>query len=867
MRKSTLMLVLFLLATSIFAQTITKPDDFFGFKPGADRMLFSYEKLIDYLKTLDNQSDKLRMVEIGTSPFGKPMYIAFISSEQNIRNLDRLKDINKKLALDFNLIESERTSLINEGKVFVLAALSMHSSEVGPSQSAPLIAYNWITSTDPSKVKILNDVVYMMVPCHNPDGMDMVVEHYNKYKETKYESTSFPGVYHKYVGHDNNRDFIVLSQTDTKAISSITSSTWFPQVMVEKHQMWSTGPRYFVPPNTDPIAENVDPKLWNWIGIFGQNMISDMTAKGLTGICQHSLFDNYWPGSTETCVWKNVISLLTESASAQLAKPIFVEPTELNVNGKGLAEYKISINMPAPWTGGWWRLSDIVQYEIESTSSILNTASLYKERILALQNDLCKQEVKKGQTQSPYYYIVPENQADKSELVELVNLLKEHGIEVSKLDADFTMNGMNHKKGDIVVSLAQPFRAFIKEVMETQKYPERHFTPGGELMEPYDITSWSLPLHKGLISKQIDIRNIDFEKQLSKIDGIYGLGNYQDTFEYAILTSTSNKSYKLTFDALNSGIKVDRCTKDFDLDGTPIPAGSFIIKKQDKLAELLKTTTFPIIFTNKAPTAELIPITLPRIAIVESYMQAIDAGWTRFILDTYSIKFTVLRPKDFEKAELSKNFDIIIFPDEDASILKDGKVKRNEDYFISNIPPEYAKGMGSKGFESLMNFINNGGTIISWGESTALFEGALTIKDKTSTEEFRLPFRNEGDRLEKKGLQCPGSLVKMDVLQNHPITWGVPSKIGIFYRGNPAFTTSIPTFDMDRRVIGYFEEDNTLLSGYLEGEKLLYNKSGIIWLKKGKTQLVLMGFSPIFRASISGNYKFLFNSILLPKVQ
>ena len=861
-----LLLLSFLIA-SIHAQTPTKPIDFFGFKPGADRMLFTYEKLIDYLKVLDNQSDRLKLLEIGTSPMGKPIYMALISSEQNIRNLEKLKEINKKLALDYQLSESDKNKMVTDGKVFVYATLSMHSSEVAPSQALPLIAYDWITNDNPQNLKILNDVVYMVVACHNPDGMDMVVDHYNKYKDTKYESTTLPGVYHKYVGHDNNRDFIVLSQTDSKAISSITSTSWFPQVMVEKHQMGSTGPRYFVPPNHDPIAENIDPKLWTWNGLFGQNMINDMTAHGLTGVCQHTLFDNYWPGSTETCLWKNVISFLTEASSVQVAKPIFVEPTELSVGGKGLSEYKISTNMPSPWPGGWWRLGDIVQYEIESTNSILNTASIYKDRILAFRNDICKSEVEKGQNQAPYYFILPENQQDKSELVELVNLLKEHGVEVSKLANDFTLNGSNYKKGDIVVPLAQPFRTFIKEVMEPQKYPERHYTPGGELIEPYDITSWSLPLHKGLKSYQIDTRNLDFEKQIEVINGQFTLASAKDNFEYAILSSTNNQSYKLVFDALNSGIRVERNYESFEFEGTTIPAGSFVIKNQGKLVELLRTSTYPIIYTTQVPTTNLTAIQLPRVAMVESYMHDMDAGWTRFILDSYSIKYTILHPKDFETAELSKTFDVIILPDEDASILKEGKTKRGEQYYISNLPPEYTKGMGTKGFENLMSYIGQGGIIISWGESTALFEGTLTIKDKTNSEEFRLPFRNNGEQIAKKGLECPGSLVKMNIIGNHPITWGLSNPVGIFYRGAPVFSTSIPNFDMDRRVIGYFEEENTLLSGYLKNEELLFNKSALVWIKKGKAQFVLMGFSPIFRASVAGNYKLLFNSILLPKVQ
>ena len=236
--------------------------------------------------------------------------------------------------------------MIKDGKVFIYATLSMHSSEVGPAQASPLIAYELITSKDPQTRSWLDKTVYMMVPNHNPDGMDMVVNNYLKYRGTKYEGASLPGVYNKYIGHDNNRDFITLSQSDTKAIAAVSDTKWYPQVMFEKHQMGSSGVRYFVPPPSDAIAQVIDAGLWDWMKVFGFNMITDMTADSLKGIVQQYIFDDYWPGSTETSLWKNVISMLTECASAKLATPVYVEPTELTAGGKGLADYKKSINMP-----------------------------------------------------------------------------------------------------------------------------------------------------------------------------------------------------------------------------------------------------------------------------------------------------------------------------------------------------------------------------------------------------------------------------------------------------------------------------------------------------------------------------------------
>jgi len=851
-----------------FAQSTTDvitPEQNFGFTPGSDRMLFTYEDLIDYLQKLDQASPKLKMVEIGKSPLGRTMYIAFISSEANINNLDNLKEINRKLALDPDLKTDERDQLIKDGKIFVLATLSMHSGEVGPSQSAPIIAYDLITTTDPIKLQWMENVVYMMVPCHNPDGMNMVVNHYNKYKGTKYEGSSLPGIYHKYVGHDNNRDFVTLSQSDTKAIAKVYSQDWFPQVMVEKHQMGSRGPRYFVPPMHDPIAENVDASVWNWTWIFGSNMVKDMTEKGLAGVSQHYLFDDYWPGSTETCLWKSVIGMLTEGASVKYATPIYVEPNELGAYGKGLSEYKKSINMSMLWEGGWWRLSDLIQYEIESTMSILKTASLQHDEILFFRNEVCRKDVEKGKTQAPYYYILPIKQHDQSELVILINLLREHGVTVFQLNNNVMLDGKMFEKGDFVVPLAHPFRAFIKEVLEKQKFPVRHYTPNGEMIKPYDITSWSLPLHQGVKAVEVSTRSKDLESALVTVESDINFADEKFGEYWAIVfPSSNNESYRVVFELLKNGAKIERTLSENKIDNQVIPAGSFLVKNKVKNG----LSVAPIILKEEQDISTEI-ITLPRVALVETYFHDMDAGWTRYVFDTYQIPYKVLRPGDFEKTDLVKSFDLIVFPNSSKSLLMEGKRKsRDNTYYVSSYPPEFTKGIGKKGMERLMTFLDNGGTIVSWGRSADLFIGPLSItKGKDEKEEFQLPVRNIADQVRKAGFYAPGSLVKILLKENHPLTYGMEKEIGVFYRGNPVFTTSFPNFDMDRRVIAKFPEDNILMSGYVEKEKQIANKTAMVWLKKGKGQLVLFAFNPQFRASTHVSYKLMFNSLLLPKIK
>ncbi len=865
----TLFLLICFIVTGLSAQTendLVAPESYFGFQPGSDRMLFTYEELIAYLEKVDAMSPRLKLVEIGKSPQGRVMYIAFISSAENITNLERLQVINKKLALDPALPEKEKSDLIQEGRVFILATLSMHSGEVGPSQSAPLIIYDLVTTSDPEKLGWLDDVVYMMVPCHNPDGMDMVVNHYKKYKDTKYEGSSMPGVYHKYVGHDNNRDFVILSQEDTKAIAAIYNKTWYPQVMVEKHQMGSTGPRYFVPPMHDPIAENVDAGIWTWTTLFGSNLIKHMTAQRLTGVSQHYLFDDYWPGSTETCLWKNVIGMLTEAASVQYAKPIYIEPNELRVYGKGLSEYKKSINMPEPWPGGWWRLSDIVEYEVASTYSLIETSSLYREKILTFRNDLCKREVKKGETEAPYYYIFPSDQHDNSELVNLVKLLDEHGIDVYRLSAAVIIDGREFKKDDIVVPLAQSFRPFIKEVLETQEYPVRHYTPGGKIIKPYDITSWSLPLHRGIKSYEIDQRSEELKNNLQKIDKLFQLKEKAPENYWAALFSVDhNESFQAIFQAHQEGLEVSRTTASIKIDKKIIPAGSFVVQNTSgSLNKLIENLSVSPIYLTEKSTVKTLSIKFPRIALVETFFHDMDAGWTRFIFDKYNISYQVIHPGDFKDINFTKKYDLVVFPDSPKSILMDGKWKSKNEYFISSYPPEFTKGIGKDGMKKLMTFLDQGGLIVSWGRSVRMFKGTLEIPlGKDEGEQFQLPFDDVSEQLQKDGLYFPGSLVKINIIPDHPLTFGLPSEIGVFYRGRPAFTTSLPKFDMDRRVIASFPEKNILLSGYSEKEEKVGNKSAMVWLRKGKGQLVLFAFGPQFRASTQASYKLLFNALLL----
>ena len=524
--------------------------------------------------------------------------------------------------------------------------------------------------------------------------------------------------------------------------------------------------------------------------------------------------------------------------------------------------------MPLTLKGGWWKLSDIVQYEITSTMSIIKTASLYKEKILLFRNDMCRREIQKGTTEPPYYYIVPQEQHDVSELVNMINLLMQHGIKVYTMKENMLIAGRQYNKGDYVVPLAQPYRALIKEVMEAQEYPVRHYTPGGDIIRPYDITSWSLPLHRQVTSFEIKIRNKTLESQLGKIeDELNFFTSPPESFSAAVFSVNNNESFKAAFIALNNDMRVNRLTGDQEINREVLPKGSFVIYNSKKKAtyweEIEKEIKFSPLYITKETSLETTPVTSPRIALVETYFHDMDAGWTRYVLDTYNIPFTLLHPADLQKADLGADYDIIVFPDNSKSRLMTGKSKSEGKYYMSSYAPEYVKGMEKKGKENLLSFMNKGGIILSWGRSTELFEDMLTITDGENKEEFQLPFRDVSSSLKKEGLYVAGALMKITLTKDNPLTYGLPEEIGIFSRGRPVFTTSIPRFDMDRRVVAKYPEKDILMSGYAAKSEKLANKSAMIWMKKGEGQIVLYGFSPQFRASTQASFKLLFNAFFL----
>src|SRR5438132_14137248 len=375
--KRTLALIAFVAASA--AAAIPSPSQFLGFEVGADRTLADYRQIVSYFRALAAASPRVQIENLGRTTLGEELIMAVISSEANMQNLPRIKAVAKQLADPRGLSDSQIDALVREGKSVILVTCNIHSSEIASSQMAMEWAYALATANDAETKRRLDEVVLLLVPSLNPDGETMITDYYRKYLGTKYEGGRLPWLYHHYVGHDNNRDWFMLTQLETKALSNAIYHQWYPQVFVDEHQMGSTGPRMFIPPFADPVDPDVHPLIWREVNIIGTNMAFRLEQQNKAGMIYGYSFDAYWLGGTRTTGWwKNITGLLLETASARIATPIDVAPSELQGGTKGLIEYKPTINHPNPWPGGTWRMRDIMDYERIASDAYLEIASNYR---------------------------------------------------------------------------------------------------------------------------------------------------------------------------------------------------------------------------------------------------------------------------------------------------------------------------------------------------------------------------------------------------------------------------------------------------------------------------------------------------------
>lgn len=528
---------LFIFAVAGFpaAGQIPEPKDVLGFTPGDDRKLASWDKVVEYFKKLDAASNRVIFEEIGKSTMGAPFVYATISSPANLRLLDHYREINDKLADPRKIRSNDNIAkrLIAEGKTIVLMTFGIHSTEVGSYLSSMLVAHKLASGNDPRISKILDKTIILIVPSLNPDGVDIVKNWYDKTLGTPFEGTEPPELYHKYTGHDLNRDWYAFTQVETQLTVDKIHNVWRPQIVLDVHQQGIYGARQFLPPYMPPVEPNVPKQIVEGFTELGNYMANDLRKQGFEGITTGTTYDAWTPARAYSH-YHGGVRILSETASARLATPVEVKFEQLGTSPGGLDAKKESPNFGPVWKGGTWKLRNITDYMTATAFSLLNHAADNRERWLTRFYEIGKEAVRPRKDGELFAYVFPPKKEieplrsiedarsgryldERSRQDALLSILERGGVEVDE-PLPFEIDGVLQPNGTRVIKLAQPYGQFAKTLLEKQVYPDLKDQADNPIA-PYDVTAHTLTL----------LMNVDFVKVSRPISyrlptGGYGVG-------------------------------------------------------------------------------------------------------------------------------------------------------------------------------------------------------------------------------------------------------------------------------------------------------------------------------------------------------
>ncbi|WP_323756928.1 M14 metallopeptidase family protein [Roseivirga sp.] len=830
--------LLFLACFSLSAQKIPHPRETFGHEVGADYKLADYDQMLEYYDKLAASTDRVQMIDIGKSVMGRPMKLVFISSEENMKKLEQWREISEKLSRA-EITEAEAKKLSKDGKAIVWFDGGMHATERAHAQMTSELMWRIAAEESEEMQKIRDNVITLVVPVINPDGVDIVVDWYRKTLGTPYESSSPPILYQKYVGHDNNRDWFMNNMPETKAVTTVLYNQWYPQIVHNHHQTAPRGAMIFIPPFRSPVNQKIHPGITTGVNLVGTAMANRFAMKKMPGAIAHTSFSMFWNGGMRTTpYYHNQIGILTETAQPSPTPTEYpVDRMPTTVGGKPANATEIFY--PYPYKGGTMTFRMAVDYMLESSMAVLDLAADKKDEFLWNIYSMGRDAI--DDKEGAFAYVIPKDQWNPSEAMNLTNILMQGGLEAKMATNSFSVNGKSYEAGSVVFYGAQSFRPYLADLMEKQVYPDQFQYPGGPPMPPYDLAGWTLPLQMGVtvdrITESFSAATSDITEKLKPVAGaVSGNGKYGYVF--------SNKD-NLSAKAINRLQKEGYTVSIIKESVEGMEAGSVLVRSKrgldDKVKEISSEMGLDFTGIEKKPSAESAELNKVKIGIYKSWQANMDEGWSRWMFEQFEFDLDTLHNAEIKNSDLSQ-YSAIIMPSQNPRGIMNGS---------NRVPENLQGGIGEDGLAKLDAYAKNGGAII-------FFDDASNF----AIEEFKLPVTNVLKDLKSSEFFIPGSLIRTDVMTNHPLAYGMQPQVAASFDNGRAFKVNAGAVGVEE--VARYASKDLLMSGWAMGEdEHLANTSAMLKVGYGTGNLVLFGFSPQFRGQPRGTYKLIFNSIYM----
>ena len=794
----------------------------------------------------------MKLIDVGKTSTGHAWTLAIISSPQNLARLDALTEIAQKIAHPAGLTDSAAAKLARDGKAFVDISGGLHASEIAGSQHTIQLAYDLLSRNDEQTRRILDSDVLFLWPSINPDGQNIVVHWYRENVGTPYEVSPLHELYQKYVGHDNNRDAYMLNMVESRVVARVWRE-WEPQIVYVQHQTAPFPTRIWLPPFAEPIANRVPPLMSREVNTIGMTIAQQLETNGQPGATHMGTgFDAWYPGYIDYMpMLQNIASYWTETALYRYATPHFYTLEEFPRDMRDLRPQSL---YPSPWTGGWWRLRDAVEYMETASFATLDYAAKYKEQLLYNRYQAGRNTIEKYKKEPPYAYVVPQTQRDPVAAADLLRRMAYLGVRVSDLSRDATIDGASYPKGTWVIPMDQEFAELVRNLFEAQDYPDLREYPEGPPEQPYDAAGWTLPFQMGvrvvevrtpldagaraalhmLQGRVVDWRstpNAPLNTSMLAAGIVNPPGRITGSGDAVALDPAQNNSFRVIGRALNEGGTVRYADGRYVVGGM----GSKVNQWTEELSLRAERVSAGGGADRGSPVAK-------RLGLYKPWTASMDEGWTEWLLDQYDMRYTTLTNADVRAGDLASRLDVILIAsDAPRSIL--------EGYAGGNVPPRYEGGLGDAGVRALDEFVRNGGTLVCLNRSADFAIDAL-----------HLPVKDTVRNLARKDFFASGSILEVITDPTQPVMAGMPDRAKVFVDGSPVFYT-LDGFE-GTVLAKYQSEGSPLLSGYLLGEKHLNGMAAALDVKHGAGHVVLLGFRPQWRGQPAGTYRVVFNAVL-----
>jgi hypothetical protein len=697
-----------------WGQRITTPKEQFGNNIGDDYFLANYTQLTAYWQKLAKESNRAKLVSIGKTAEGREQWMMILTSPENHKRLDRYKEIARKLALAEGLTDDEARKLAAEGKAVVWIDGGLHATEVLGAHQLMEFVYQMLSMNDPETMRFLNDVIVLAVHA-NPDGMELVSNHYMREKEPTRRSTGgIPLLYQKYIGHDNNRDFYMSNMPESTNMNRQLYHEWFPQIMYNHHQTGPAGTVIFMPPFRDPFNYFFDPLIPIGLNLVGAAMHGRMAAEGKAGttMLEGASYSTWFNGGLRTTTYfHNMIGLLTEAIGNPTPIEIPFVPNRLIANK----------TLPFPIQPQRWHFRQSIEYEMTANRAVVDVAARFREtflfniyrmgknsiergskdnwtmtpkRLASVQAAIAKETGRGGAEDAPtgdvepgpggggggggrgaripakFYemtrdpslrdprgYIITANQPDFLTATKFMNVLIKTGITIHRATAEFEVAGKKYPAGSYVVKCAQAFRPHILDMFEPQDHPNDFRYPGGPPIPPYDLTGWTVAYQMG----------VQFDRILDGFDGPFEKITGEIKTPAGRVTRTGTPTgFTFSHQQNDSFIAVNRLLKNGDevywlKDGK----GTMYVQARPQTAPVLERSAadLGVSFTgvSSKPSGDALKLKPVRIGLWDRYGGSMPSGWVRWMFEQYEFPFQQVFPQELDAGNLKSKFDVLVF--------------------------------------------------------------------------------------------------------------------------------------------------------------------------------------------------------------